>query len=68
MRGTTLSMKPPDSKFPWRPAAAFQWRVLRYLEWFGLMAKDTLAANDDWRSPYVYSKTPLFDRFLSFHL
>ncbi|MEO5337224.1 MAG: hypothetical protein H7841_10065 [Magnetospirillum sp. WYHS-4] len=51
-----------------RPGAVFQWRVLRYLEWFGLMEKAPSAANDDWASPYLYRKMPLYDRFLLFDL
>jgi hypothetical protein len=32
------------------------------------MERSSAAANDDWRRPYLFRKTPLFDRFLSFRV
>jgi len=64
---TTISPLEEDSK-PFQPKNVFQWRVLRYLEWFGLMEKSPSAANDEWASSYLYCKSPLYDRFLSFNV
>jgi hypothetical protein len=58
----------PDTPFPFHPEAIFRWRVLRYLEWFGLMDKAPLAANDGSRNAYRYRKTPLYDRLLAFDI
>lgn len=63
---TTLPIDPPQSDHPFLPAAIFRVRVLRYLEWFGLLEKVRLAANDQIGQQHLYQKTPLFDRFLSF--
>lgn len=62
----TLPIDPPRSDFPFRPESLFRYRVLRYLEWFGLLKKIPVAANDEWIERDLYRKTPLFDRFLSF--
>lgn len=64
---TTISPLEEDPT-PFHPKNVFQWRVLRYLEWFGLMKKLPAAANDDWGSPYLFRKTPLYDRFLWFDI
>jgi hypothetical protein len=63
---TTLPIDPPQSDHPFLPEAIFRVRVLRYLEWFGLLEKVRLAANDQVGQQHLYRKTPLFDRFLSF--
>jgi hypothetical protein len=63
---TTLPIDPPQSDFPFRPETIFRARVLRYLEWFGLLEKVPMAANDEIWDQHLYRKTPLFDRFLSF--
>ncbi len=63
---TTLPIDPPQSDFPFRPEIVYRARVLRYLEWFGLLEKARMAANDQVGEPHLYRKTPLFDRFLSF--
>jgi hypothetical protein len=63
---TTLPIDPPQSDYPFRPEAIFRVRVLRYLEWFGLLEKVRLAANDQVGQQHLYRKTSLFDRFLSF--
>jgi len=65
---TTLPIDPPQSDFPFHPEAIFRARVLRYLEWFGLLEKVRMAANDQVREQHLYRKTPLFDRFLSFEV
>jgi hypothetical protein len=63
---TTLPIDPPQSDFPFRPESVYRARVLRYLEWFGLLETARMAANDQAGEPHLYRKTPLFDRFLSF--
>ncbi len=63
---TTLPIDPPQSDYPFRPEAIFRVRVLRYLEWFGLLEKARVAANDQLVQEHLYRKTPLFDRLLSF--
>ena len=63
---TTLPIDPPQSDFPFRPETVYRARVLRYLEWFGLLEKVRMAANDRVGEQHLYRKTPLFDRFLSF--
>jgi hypothetical protein len=63
---TTLPINPPQSDYPFRPEAIFRVRVLIYLEWFGLLEKERVAANDQLIQEHLYRKTPLFDRFLSF--
>ena len=63
---TTLPIDSPQSDYPFRPEAIFRVRVLRYLEWFGLLEKVRLAANDQVGQQHLYQKTSLFDRFLSF--
>ena len=63
---TTLPIDPPQSDFPFRPESVYRARVLRYLEWFGLLETAPMAANDQAGEPHLYRKTPLFDRFLSF--
>jgi hypothetical protein len=63
---TTLPFDPPQSDYPFRPEAIFRVRVLIYLEWFGLLEKERVAANDQLIQEHLYRKTPLFDRFLSF--
>ena len=68
MNGTTLREETPEPEFLSRDGAVFHARILRYLEWFGLMEKQSIAANDDWRNPYLFRKTPLFERFISFRL
>ena len=65
---TTLPIDPPQSDFPFRPEAIFRVRVLGYLEWFGLLEKLRIAANDQVGQQHLYRKTPLFDRFLSFDI
>jgi hypothetical protein len=65
-RGTTLPIEPSEKHPYYKPENVFRWRVLTYLEWFGLIEKTTQAANDEWSDPEFFSKTPLFDRFLSF--
>jgi hypothetical protein len=68
MQGTTLPKAAPARLSSSRDGAAFQWRVLRYLQWFGLMEKQSMAANDDWMTSYLFRRTPLFDRFITFRL
>ena len=69
MRSVTIPVKElTEPEYPGHPRFAFIARVLRYLLWFGLMEEGRPAANDDWRSPRLYRKTPLFDRTLSFAL
>ncbi len=63
---TTLPIDPPQSDFPFRPESVYRARVLRYLEWFGLLETTRMAANDQAGEQHLYRKTPLFDRFLSF--
>jgi len=63
---TALPIDLPQSDHPFVPSAIFRIRVLRYLEWFGLLEKERLAANDQIGQQYLFRKTPLFDRFLSF--
>ncbi|MEJ2120024.1 MAG: hypothetical protein P8Z76_04805 [Alphaproteobacteria bacterium] len=63
---TTLPIDPPQSDIPFHPEAIFRVRVLRYLEWFGLLERVRMAANDQFGGQHLYRKTPLFDRFLSF--
>ncbi len=63
---TTLPVDPPQSDFPIRLDVVFRFRILRYLEWFGLLEAAPIAANDEAGQPHLYRKTPLFDRFLSF--
>ncbi|MCH7777638.1 MAG: hypothetical protein IH878_14040 [Gemmatimonadetes bacterium] len=65
---TTLPIDPPQSDFPFHPEAIFRVRVLGYLEWFGLLEKVRIAANDQVGQQHLYRKTPLFDRFLSFDI
>lgn len=48
------------------PAIDFEVHLLRYLWWFGLLEQTTPAANDEWRQPRLYRKTPLYDRMLRF--
>jgi len=62
----TLPIDPPRSDFPFRPENLFRARVLRYLEWYGLLEKIPLAANDELIEQHLYRKMPLFDRFLEF--
>lgn len=66
MNATTVRADQPESEYPDIASGAFAARILRYLEWFGMMAQMKRAANDDWRVPRLFRKTPLFDRFLSF--
>ena len=67
MRSVTFPIKElTEPKHPGLPITAFEWRVLRYLCWFGLMEKTRPAANDDWRQPRLYRKIPLYDRTLRF--
>ncbi len=69
MRNVTVPIAElTDPEYPGHPRAAFTARILRYLCWFGLMEEGRPAANDDWRSPRLYRKTPLYDRTLSFAL
>ncbi len=65
---TALPIDPPQSDFPFRPETVYHARVLRYLEWFGLLEKVRIAANDQVGEQHLYRKTPLFDRFLSFDI
>ena len=65
-RAMTLPIEPSEKHPYYKPESVFRWRVLRYLEWFGLIEKTTQAANDEWSDPKLFAKTPLFDRFLSF--
>jgi len=65
-KATTLPTEPPANPLVFKPESEFRWRVLRYLEWFGLIERTTRAANDEWSDPEFFAKTPLFDRFLSF--
>lgn len=55
-----------QARYPEMVDSAFGVRVLRYLEWFGLIEHKDAAANDDWRRRWLYRKTPLYDRMLSF--
>ena len=64
----TLPDDSPRSHPHFRPECMFGQRVLRYLEWFGLMETVRAAANDDWINRSLYRKTPLFERFLTFHV
>jgi hypothetical protein len=52
----------------WSPEVLFEMRVLKYLEWFGLMERRKHAANDQRSRNYVYRKTKLYDRFIRFEL
>ena len=65
-RAMTLPIEPSEKHPYYKPENVFRRRVLRYLEWFGLIEMTTVAANDEWSDPQLFSKTPLFDRFLSF--
>lgn len=47
------------------PDFAFETRILRHLLWFGLVER-LRADNDDWRTPRLWRKTALFDRFVRF--
>jgi hypothetical protein len=67
-RATTLPAEPSENSPHYKPENAFQWQVLTYLEWFGLIERSTRAANDEWSAPHLFVKTPLFDRFLSFSI
>jgi hypothetical protein len=49
------------------PASVVQ-RVLLPLQWFGLLERRNLPAQDRFDRPYEVRKTPLFDRFIQFHL
>jgi hypothetical protein len=66
LTASTLPIDRPESEYPSLPEAMFASRVLRYLEWFGLLERMPMAANDEMIQRYLYRKTPLFDRFLSF--
>jgi hypothetical protein len=69
MRSVTIPTdEPREPHFPRMPALTFTLRVLRYLCWFGLLEEGCPAANDDWSSPRIFRKTPLYDRTLSFTL
>ena len=65
---TTLPIENPRPDLPTYLESLFRARVLRYLEWFGLLEKLPAAANDDLVNQFLYRKTPLYDRFLSFDL
>ena len=65
-KATTLPSEPAANPPLFKPESEFRWRVLRYLEWFGLIERTARAANDEWSDPEFFAKTPLFDRFLSF--
>ncbi len=65
---TILPIDPSQSDFPSRPETIFRARVLRYLEWFGLLEAVPMAANDEIWDQHLYRKTPQFDRFLSFDI
>ena len=65
-RAMTLPIEPSEKHPYYKPENVFRRRVLRYLEWFGLIEMTTVAANDEWSDPQFFCKTPLFDRFLSF--
>lgn len=56
------------SGYPDAPIHGFHLRVLRFLAWFGLLEP---AATDSRRfdaDGYLYRTTPLFDRFVHFHV
>jgi len=55
-----------DPVNPDLPITVFEWRVLRYLCWFGVMDRVVPGPNDDWRQPHMYRKSPLYDRLLQF--
>jgi hypothetical protein len=57
---TTLPIDPPQSDYPFRPEAIFRVRVLRYLEWFGLLEKVRLAANDQVEQQHLVRPFPVF--------
>lgn len=65
---TTLPVESERPGFPDHAAIAFRFGFLRYLEWFGLLEAEPIAANQDWSRHERFRKTALFDRFLSFHL
>jgi hypothetical protein len=59
---------PPDPDFD-RAASILSRRFLRPLEGFGLAEiREQPRAPGVWGSDYLFRKTPLFDRFFSFHL
>ena len=53
---TTLPIDPPQSDFPFRPETVYRARVLRHLEWFGLLEKVRMAANDQVGEQHLYRK------------
>lgn len=68
MAACTLPIDPLQTDYPIIPEVVFAARVLRYLEWFGLLKTKSRAANDEVFARPLYCKTPLYDRFLSFDL
>ncbi len=64
----TFPIESVGSGFLFRPEDLFRTRVLRYLEWFGLIESLPMAANDDVREHKLFRKTPLYDRILTFDL
>jgi len=65
-RATTLPIEPSEKHPYYKPENVFRWRVLTYLELFGLIERTAPAANDERSAPELFAKRPLFDRFLSF--
>lgn len=65
---TTLPIDTPPLPDWVPPESVYGIRVLRYLEWFGLLERRRKAANDELLEDPDYRKTPLFERFLSFHV
>ena len=64
-----LTTLPPEESvmiFPSLPEAAFRSRILRCLEWFGLLEALPMAANDNLIQRLLYRRTPLFDRLIAF--
>lgn len=47
---------------------AFEFRVLRYLMWFGLVERVPAQLNVKWPEKWLWRKAPLFDRMLSFKI
>ena len=63
-----LTMIPIEELLMSRHDHVFEYRVIRYLEWFGLMEERDLGANDTFPREYEVRKTWLYDRFFKYCL
>jgi len=68
MEAATHPMSRPTTEHSFSaPATVFRLRVLRYLDWFGLV--ENLRPTAGWKGETtLWRKTPLYDRFLSFQV